>query len=259
MVKAAADKPLIVSLDNPRSPISEAFRTLRTNIQFAGVDKPIKKILITGANPSCGKSTISANLGVTLAQTGSKVLMIDTDLRKPTLNYFFDLPREPGLSNLMIDDKLKPDAVIQKTAMINLFLLSSGPIPPYPAEMLGSEKMKYLVEYLIGQFEYLIFDSPPVIAVTDSSILAGLTDGVVLVLDHGRVTRDEAVMAAEQLHKVNANLIGTILNGVPKSNNYYNYYQYYHDSEPESGSKRSKRGKRDKEAKQTGLIDEELF
>ena len=239
-------KPLIITLDDPRSPVSEAFRTLRTNIQFAGVDKPIKKILITGANPSCGKSTISANLAVALSQTGSKVLVIDSDLRKPMLHYFFDLPREPGLSNLLINENLKAQDVVQATGVENLFVLTSGPIPPYPSEMLASAKMHNLVDQLKEQFEYIVFDSPPVIAVTDASILAGLADGTIMVLDHGRVTREEAVMAAEQLHKVNANLIGTILNAVPKKNGYYNYYQYYYrdDGEAPVVGKKKRRGGR---------------
>jgi capsular exopolysaccharide synthesis family protein len=241
-----SEKPLITTVDDPRSPVSEAYRTLRTNIYFAGVDKPIKKILITGANPSCGKSTTTANLGVTFAQTGAKVLLIDSDLRKPTMHHFFELPREPGLSNLLVDSKRKPEEVIQQTGSANLFLLSSGPLPPYPAEMLATERMKYLVEFLSGQYEYIIFDSPPVIAVTDASILAGLTDGTVLVLDYGRVTRDEAVMATEQLRKVNANIIGTILNAIPASNGYYNYYQYYHSDELEKGGRGRKKGRHSK-------------
>jgi len=232
----------MITIDDPRSPVSEAYRTLRTNIYFAGVDKPIKKILIAGANPNCGKSTTAANLGVTIAQTGAKVLLIDTDLRKPVLHNFFEQVREPGLSNIIVDNQRKPEEVIQRTDSGNLFLLPSGPLPPYPAEMLASERMKYLVEYLSEQYEFLIFDSPPVIAVADASILAGLTDGTVLVLDYGRVTRDEAVIATEQLRRVNANIIGTILNAIPQSNGYYNYYQYYDSGELGEGGKKRKKG-----------------
>ena len=234
--------PKTITIDNPRSPISEAFRTLRTNISFAGVDKPVKKILITGANPSCGKTTIVANLGVTLAQTGSSVLLVDADLRKPTLNRFFNLSNGMGLTSLIIKRSEGEQKAIQQTKIENLFVLPSGPVPPYPAELLSSQKMKNLINKFSEHFEYLVIDSPPVIAVTDAAILSRMVDGTLLVLDHGRVTRDEATMAVEQLKKVNARVIGTVFNKVPFKQGYYDYYRLYYRTDPED----RKKGKRNR-------------
>lgn len=228
VIPLSEEKGQLYTFNNPRSPASEAFRTLRTNIQYTGVDRPMKKILIGGANPACGKSTLSANLAITLAQTGSKVLLIDADLRKPTQHKLFNLNSEPGLSSLVFKD-LKPDQVIQKTENENLFLLTSGPLPTYPAELLGSEKMKELVDFLATHFDYLIFDSPPIIAVTDAALISRLTDGTILVLDHGRVKKDEAVGALEQLKKVQAYMIGAVLNVMPTGEGYYYYNSYYGD------------------------------
>jgi len=228
LIRKKQQQPRTFTISNPRSPVSEAFRTLRTNIYYAGVDKKIKKILITGANPACGKTTTVVNLGVAIAQTGSRVLLVDTDLRKPMLQLFFDISREAaGLTNLIVDEAGVPESAVRKTALANLFVLPSGPLPPYPAELLSSVKMTNLVDHLAGQYEYVVFDSPPVVAVTDAAILSQLVDGTVMVLDYGRVTRDEAVVAKEQLKKVNANLIGAVLNQMPARDGYYSYYQYY--------------------------------
>ena len=222
------EQPRTFTISNPRSPASEAFRTLRTNIYYAGIDRKIKKILITGANPACGKTTTVVNLGVAIAQTGSQVLLVDADLRKPMISRYFAISRDTaGLTNLVVDEKGEPESLVQKTAYENLFVLPSGPVPPNPAELLASVKMNSLVDYLAGQYEYLIFDSPPVIAVTDAAVLSRLVDGTIMVLDHGRVTRDEAVLAREQLKKVGANLIGAVLNEMPARDGYYSYYQYY--------------------------------
>lgn len=231
-------KPLMDALKNPRSPVSEAFRTLRTNIHYTGVDKKIKSILIAGANPACGKTTATANLGVTLAQTGSSVLLIDADLRKPALHRSFGLSGSAGLTNLIVDKNYGPEKVIQRTALENLFVLPCGPVPPYPAELLSSEKMENLVGQLAERFEYLVFDSPPVMVVTDASILSRLVDGTVLVIDHGRVTREEAIRATEQLKKVHANMLGAVFNQVPYSDGYYSYYYYYASEGQENKKKR---------------------
>ena len=232
VIPEVANKQLFAS-SNPRAPASEAMRTMRTNIQFAGIDKELKRILVTGANPACGKSTVTANLGVTLAQTGAKVLLVDADLRKPTMHQIFEINKEPGLTNLIINPEMTTEKVIQKSGYNNLYILSSGPVPPYPAELLNSAKMKALVELIAKEYDYLVFNSPPVIAVTDSAILSTLTDGTLFVLDYGRVTRDEAAWALEQLGKVQAKIIGTVLNAVPYSKSYYNGYQYYYGSDSE--------------------------
>lgn len=243
MIRKKEQQPQTFTISNPRSPMSEAFRTLRTNIYYAGVDKKIKKILITGANPACGKTTIAVNLGIAIAQTGSEVLLVDADLRKPMLPRYFDISKyAAGLTNLVVDEEGELESLVQKTAFANLFVLPSGPVPPYPAELLSSVKMSNLVDYLAGQYEYIIFDSPPVVAVTDAAILSRLVDGTIMVLDHGRVTRDEAVLAREHLKKVGANLIGAVLNEVPARDGYYSYYQYYaQDSDSQNKKPKKKR------------------
>jgi polysaccharide biosynthesis transport protein len=223
---------------DPRSPASEAFRTMRTNIQYMGIDHQMRVLLVTGVNPSCGKSTVSANLAVTIAQTGARVLLIDADLRKPTQHEIFGIAAEPGLTGLMVNDSLAVEGVIVSSEHDNLDLLSSGHIPPYPAELLASEKMAALLERLAGQYDYLVIDSPPVIAVTDAAVLSKLVDGVLFVLDHGRVTREEASAAFEQLKNVQARIIGLVLNNVPFSNSYYNGYLSYYGSEESAKQKK---------------------
>lgn len=229
LIPTTEDKRL-ATLKNPRSSASESFRTLRTNIQYSSIDKPIKKILVTGANPACGKSTIASNLGVTLAQSSGSVLLVDTDLRRPMLHKIFNLESEPGLSSLVFNEDISFSDVVRTTEHENLKVITSGPIPPYPAEMIASERMKKLVEQLEDKFEYIIFDSPPIMAVTDAAILSKLVDGTLLVLDFGRVKKDDAVGALEQLKMVQANIIGAVLNAMPMTKAYYNGYAYYYGS-----------------------------
>ncbi len=227
---------------NPRSPPAEAFRTLRTNIQYSSIDKPVKRILIAGANPACGKSTVAANLAVTLARRESSVLLIDADLRRPTIHKFFNLENEPGLSSLIFKEGLNLNEVIRKSdEEKNLYILPSGPVPPYPAEMLSSKRMEVLNEEFARRFEYIIYDSPPVIAVTDAALISRLADGTLVVLDYGVVRKDEAQSALEQFYKVHANVIGLVINNMPHSRSYYNGYQYYYSSYgDESRSKKSR-------------------
>lgn len=211
-----------------RSPQAESIRTLRTNLQFISADKPIRRILVTGANPACGKSTISANLAITLAQAGGKVLLVDGDMRRPVQQKIFNLEMEPGLSNLVFNSDLHLEEVIQESGKDNLQVLTCGSIPPYPAEMLSSQRMKDLVCRFSEQFDYLVFDSPPVLAVTDAVVLSKLVDGTLIVLDYGRVRRDEALEARKQMERVQANVVGSVLNAVPYSSGYYKGYKNYY-------------------------------
>ena len=211
-----------------RSPQAESIRALRTNLQFVNADKQFRRILVTGPNPACGKSTISANLAITLAQTGCKVLLVDADLRRPTQQRIFKLEMEPGLSNLVFNSDMRLEEVIQESGKDNLQVLTCGPIPPYPAEMLSSQRMKDLVGRFSEQFEYVVFDSPPVLAVTDAVVLSSLVDATLLVLDYGRVRRDEATDTLKQLQRVQANVVGSVLNSVPYSSSYYNGYKNYY-------------------------------
>jgi protein-tyrosine kinase len=218
----------LVMHTDPHSPVAEAYRTLRTNIQFASLDKPAKTVLITGANPACGKSTTVANLGVSLAHTGTPVLLVDTDLRRPTLHKFFGLSNDRGLTNLLMNLDLELEKVVQRTNVHNLYIMTSGPIPPNPAELLATNKMKHVVALFKEKFEQVVFDSPPVIAVTDAAILSRMVDATIMVLNHGVVNYDEAAYAIEQLQKVKANIIGTIINGMPSNKGSYYYYYYYY-------------------------------
>lgn len=218
----------LVSYTDPHSPVAEAYRSLRTNIQFASLDKPAKTLLITGANPGCGKTTTVANLGVALAQAGAAVLLVDTDLRRPTLHKFFGFSNDRGLTNMLVDTNLILREAVCHTRADHLDVLFSGPLPPNPAELLSTEKMKGMVRAFTEKYDHVLFDSPPVIAVTDAAILSRLVDATIMVLDYGSVTRDEASFALEQLRKVKANIIGTIINGMPNNKGHY-YYYYYGD------------------------------
>lgn len=218
-----------------RSPQAEALRTLRTNIQFSSVDKPIKSILVTGANASCGKSTIAANLAISFAQSGGEVLLVDTDLRRPSQQRFFKTDNELGLSSLIFKNDLDVANVLQESGKNGLKILLSGPIPPYPAEMLASQRMNELVDRLEKQFDYIIFDSPPLLAMTDAVVLSRLVDGTLIVLDYGRVRRDEAINALKTLNRVQANVIGAVLNNVPYSQKYYDGYKNYYGAGLKSG------------------------
>ncbi len=211
-----------------RSPQAEALRTLRTNIQFSSVDKPYKCILVTGANAGCGKSTIAANLAISFAQSGGEVLLVDSDLRRPSQQRFFKIESAFGLSNLIFENNLDFTNVILDSGKIGLKILLSGPIPPYPAELLSSQRMTELVVKLQKKFDYIVFDSPPLLAMSDAVVLSKLVDGTLIVLDYGRVRRDEAIDAVKTLHRVQANVIGTVLNNVPYSQKYYDGYKSYY-------------------------------
>ncbi len=222
------DEEKIFAISDPRSLSAEAFRTLRTNLQYSSIDRPLKCLLVTGANPACGKSTVAANLGVTLALGGAKVLLVDADLRKPTLHTFFELDNQPGLSDLIFSEDLTLEQAVRKSKNKDLHLLPSGAIPPFPAESLASKRMKDLVSGFAGQYDYVIFDSPPTNAVTDAAVLSRLVDGTLFVLDYGRVRWDEARTGLEHLQKVQAYLLGTVINAVPRGSLYAGGYQYYY-------------------------------
>ncbi len=214
----------LVTLHHSKNPIAEAFRTIRTNIQFSSIDNPLRSIMVTSTGPSEGKSTIISNLAVIMAQSDKKVLLVDADMRKPITHQIFRLPNRIGLTNLLIGDE-EQETVIEKNDVPNLSILTSGPIPPNPAELLNSNKMAQLVESLETQYDIVLFDAPPVLAVTDAQILSGFVDGVILVINAGKTNREMALKAKHQLDHVKANVIGTVLNNREiKENNYYHYY-----------------------------------
>ncbi|MCG0275498.1 MAG: CpsD/CapB family tyrosine-protein kinase [Thermosediminibacteraceae bacterium] len=230
--------PELFLMDDPKSVVSEAFRMLRTNLQFASVDRPLKKIMVTSSVPQEGKSTVIANLAICIASAGSKVLLVDADLRRPNIYKLFLLENYKGLSNLLAEN-LPKDAVVNKTKVENLHVITSGPVPPNPAEILGSARMKNFLDQVSSEYDMVLIDAPPVNSVADASILSSLVDGVILVVEAGSTEREAAIVAKQQLEKVNARILGVVLNKVKqeKSGGYYYYYYYY----GEEGKKRKKK------------------
>jgi capsular exopolysaccharide synthesis family protein len=222
----------IVTLKHPKSPITEAYRTLRTNIQFSSFDKKIKTIVITSTGPGEGKTTTSSNLAVAMAQGGHKTLILDCDLRKPRIHRVFNISNQIGLSNLLIGEK-KFEEVVHKTEVYNLFVLTSGVKPPNPSELLASSKMQNLIEMLKESYDYVIIDTPPVIMVTDAQILSKYADGCLIVVSSGESDKIAAQRAKELLQKVDANILGVVLNKLDtsKKGHYEYYYQYYYGND----------------------------
>lgn len=216
----------LITYKKPKSPIAEAYRTLRTNIHFSGLDNPYRSIMVTSAGPGEGKSTTLANLGVAIAQSGTKVLIVDCDLRKPVQHKIFEISNQKGLTNVLVE-QLQVEEAIKPTAIENLSVINSGPIPPNPSELLGSQRMNELIAQLKNNYDIVLFDSPPVVAVTDAALLAARLDGVVLVTRSGVAKVDMVKMAKEQIEKANGKFIGAVLYGVKYSGEDYHYYYYY--------------------------------
>ncbi|MBI2910168.1 MAG: CpsD/CapB family tyrosine-protein kinase [Chloroflexi bacterium] len=217
----------LIAGHHPKSPLSEGYRTLRTNLQFSTVDKSLSSLLVTSPSPGEGKSVTAANLGVVMAQTGLSVVLVDSDLRRPTLHRVFELPNNVGLTTLLLRDDFSLEGHLQATKQGNLRLLTSGPLPPNPSELLSSKRMKGLLQHLREMAEVVILDSPPVLAVTDAAVLARQVDGVLLVLDSGRTRRDMAVRAADDLRKIGGQIFGVALNKMGAGGGYYYHYYYY--------------------------------
>lgn len=212
----------LVTFTHSRSPVAEAYRALRTSIQFSSLDKPLQTFLITSTGAKEGKSTTAANLAITFAQAGSQVILVDADLRRPSQHRLFGLPNEEGLTTMLLEDK--DELPLQYTAIPNLRLLSSGPLPPNPADVLGFRRMDEGIARLTEEADLLIFDTPPIIAVTDAAVLSAKVDGVLLVFSAGKTKREHAQRAYALLEKVNANVIGAVLNNAKLDRAAYSYY-----------------------------------
>jgi non-specific protein-tyrosine kinase len=217
----------LIALREPRSPIVEAFRSLRTNIQFAGVDQPIRTLLVTSAGPTEGKSTIAANLAVVMSQAGIKVALVDCDLRRPTVHKQFDLSNRTGLTDIMLQDTSQWNGVMQATGVSNLSVVLSGSLPPNPSELLGSKRMQQFIAHLHKSCDMVIIDAPPLLAVTDALVLSSLTDGVLLVIDNGATRIGEAAQGKTQLDQAGARVLGVVMNKIPTGHRGYSYYYYY--------------------------------
>ena len=220
----------LITFKNPKSRVSEAFRTLRTNVQFSNLDDELKVIVVTSSGPGEGKSTVMSNLAVTMAQSGKKVLLIDCDFRKSTVYKKFGISNAEGLTNVLANSK-KLSEIIKTVNIPNLYIMTSGPTPPNPAELLGSKKMKNIVAELRESFDLILIDAPPVLAVTDAQILSTISDGVIFVAAYGIADKTALVNAKELMCKVGAKIIGVVLNKVPsESDSYYSkhYYNKYY-------------------------------
>ena len=205
----------LVTLSEPLSPASEAYRTLRMNLKFAALDKALKTLLVTSPSPGEGKSTTLANLAVTIAQVEQQVILVDCDLRRPSLHQFFGLPNEIGLTTMMLQEDKLSAPPLQETEIPGLRLLASGALPSRPADLLGSKRMEQAIARLLEEADVLLFDAPPVLAAADATLLSAKLDGVLLVVSAGQTKREHARLAVERLAKVNANLVGAILNNAP--------------------------------------------
>ena len=227
----------IASLERPQSNISEAYRSIRTGIEFSNLDKGLKVICITSSKKDEGKSTVVANLAVNFAKIDKKVLLIDGDLRNPTTNRLFDLANTNGIVDILLGKKNLNDC-IKKTKQENLYILTGGVIPPNPSEVLASQKMSEFIKSIRSEYDYIFIDAPPVGIVSDAAIISSYSDGVIFVVGSEEVDSKLAKMAKERLDSVNANILGVILNKYKTEANseYYNYY--YHSQEEKKKKKR---------------------
>lgn len=217
-------KRKIIAKYDPKSPISEQYRTIRTNILFSNVDEEIRTIMVTSSGPGEGKSTTTANLAVVFAQQGKTVLLVDADLRKPTVHYTFNTLNTLGLTSVLTNQVPIMEAV-QTIDEKNLFIMPSGPIPPNPSELLSSRAMQYFIEQALEQFDVILFDTPPVLAVTDAQILSNICQGSIVVVSSGMTEKDALIKTKELLSASNGKILGVVLNNkkIDKNSNYYYY------------------------------------
>ena len=229
----------IASLERPQSNISEAYRSIRTGIEFSNLDKGLKVICITSSKKDEGKSTVVANLAVNFAKIDKKVLLIDGDLRNPTTNRLFDLANTNGIVDILLGKKNLDDC-IKKTKQENLYILTGGVIPPNPSEVLASQKMSEFIKSIRSDYDYIFIDTPPVGIVSDASIISTYSDGVIFVVGSEEVDSNLAKVAKERLDSVNSNILGVILNKYKTETN-SEYYNYYYHSQEEKKKKRKRK------------------
>jgi len=226
----------LATLLYPRSGAAEAYRTLRTNIDFASVDAPIRTLLVTSSLPGEGKTVTAANLAIVFAQAGRRVLLVDADLRKPGVHQIFDVPNAHGLTTLLRSDDATLDSIAAPTEQANLRVITTGPLPPNPAELMSSHRMRTILDRLQSAADLIVLDSPPLLAVADSSILSSFMDGTVLVIESHRGRRRAIRQGREVLGRAGANILGVVLNRAPSRARaeYAGYYATY--TEPKEAS-----------------------
>lgn len=240
------DKPAdrLIAAKSPRDPISEAYRVLRTNLNFSAIDGNLKTLLVTSSSPGEGKSTTAANLAVVMAQTGKRVILVDADLRRPIQHKIFSVANNQGLTTAILDNNTPVTYHLQKTKYPELQLMTSGPIPPNPAELLNSLRMTQVLEQFYQEADIVIFDTPPVLTVADATILAPRIDGSLVVVENGGTRRSALVQANERLQNTNSNVLGVVINKLNPSlirgYGYYYKYHYYYSSVKEYGRKPKK-------------------
>jgi protein-tyrosine kinase len=230
----------LIAYSEPKSPAAEAYRSLRTSIQFAGLDHKCRSIVVTSSSPGEGKSTTVANFGVVMAQTGARVCLVDSDLRRPTLHRIFGLSNNRGLTTALLEGASLKD-IAQATLVPHLSLVTSGPLPPNPAELVGSNRMRESLETGVADFDMVLLDSPPVVSVADAVALASFCDGVVLVVQTGKVPHEVIRRAAGSIQAVKGRILGVVMNAVnlKRDGYFYDYYRYYHSYYTENeGAKR---------------------
>ncbi|MGO0062404.1 CpsD/CapB family tyrosine-protein kinase [Brevibacillus fluminis] len=221
-MKQAKAPVKLICLHEPKSPAAEAYRTLRTNIQFAGLNRKIKTLMVASAGPGEGKTTTIANLAVVMAMTGKRTILVDTDLRRPTVHRAFQLTNRVGLTNYLTRQARFPE-IIHTIPEIHLDVITSGPTPPNPTEFIQSNAMQSLVHELGRLYDIVLFDAPPILPVTDGQLLASYVDAVLLVLRASKVLQTNAERMKSLLDHVGANVIGTVLNNKKMDTNVYHY------------------------------------
>lgn len=218
----------LITETDPKSPAAEAYRSLRTNLQFAELDRPCRSIVVTSASPGEGKTTTAANFAVISAQVGTSVCLIDADLRRPMIHRLFGLPNNEGLTSSLVQGRPFAELAVA-TRVPNLYVLPTGPLPANPAEIVGSRRMRTFIEAATSKFELVILDTPPILPASDAVALSAQCDGVILVVRAGTVPHDVVRHAVEQLQGVKGRLLGVLLNRLDprKSGQYKDYYRYY--------------------------------
>lgn len=203
----------LITITDPRSAVAEAYRRLRTNLEFTSLDTPLRTLLVTSAGPDEGKSTTLANLAVSMAQAGRRVILVDSDLRHPHLHDIFGLDNQKGLTTAL--NQLGGDLPLQESGVNGLRVLTAGPLPDVPADLIASPAMETLIAALSEQADIVLFNAPPVVTVTDAAVLASKVDGVLLLVNAGRTRREYAQRAKAMLERVHARLLGAVLTNAP--------------------------------------------